>query len=140
MQNYCHFGKDIVIDGASDDAFVIVFIVVTIGVHPMNDVMLSSGIANGFFSINVSITSTSMDQLEKPMNNITSTITSTNQKNAFVQLPNSSGPVIDLENTFYNMFEKNLPKYKNRLNAIFFWPPLHSININMTYGHVFNNL
>ncbi len=63
---------------ASDATFVIVSIVVTIGVHPMNDVMLSSRIANGLFSINVSTTSTSMDQLKKTMNNISSTIASTN--------------------------------------------------------------
>jgi hypothetical protein len=74
------------------------------------------------------------------MNNISSNIASTNQNNAFVQLPNTSGLVIDLEDTFWNMFEKELPKYKNRLDAISFWPPLHSVNINMTYGHVFNNL
>jgi hypothetical protein len=116
----CHFEKDIVIDGASDLVVVIVSTIVTIGVHPTNDVMLSSRIASGLFSINVSTTSTSTDQLEKTMNNISSTIASTNQKNAFIQLPNTSGPIIDLEDTFWNMFENELPKYKDRLNAIFF--------------------
>jgi hypothetical protein len=38
------------------------------------------------------------------------------------------------------MFKKELPKYKDRLDAIFSQPLLHIININTTYGHDFNNL
>jgi hypothetical protein len=37
------------------------------------------------------------------------------------------------------MFEKELPKY-DRLDAIFPKPPFHIVNINITFGHVFNNL
>jgi len=38
------------------------------------------------------------------------------------------------------MFEKELAKYKDRLNAIFPWPLFHTINVNTTSDHVFNNL
>jgi len=35
---------------------------------------------------------------------------------------------------------KKLPKYKDRFDAIFLWPPFHTINVNPTSSHVFNNL
>lgn len=70
----------------------------TIGVHPTNDVMLSFGIVNGFFSISVFATSIFTNQ-EKTMNNTSSTIVFIDQENAFVQLPNTSGPIINLEDT-----------------------------------------
>jgi len=62
-----------------------------------------------------------------------------NEENVFVHVPNTSGSTIDFEDTFWNMFEKELPKY-NRLDAIFPQPPFHTININTTFGHFFNNL
>ncbi len=69
----------------------------------MNDglyaIMLTSTIVGGLFPINVSIASNSMDW-KKIINNFSHAITSTNQENAFVQLPNSSGFAIDDEDTF----------------------------------------
>jgi hypothetical protein len=62
------------------------------------------------------------------------------QESAFVNVANIGGFAIDLENMFWNnMIEKELPKYKDRLNAIFPQPQFHTINVNTTFGHVFNN-
>jgi hypothetical protein len=38
------------------------------------------------------------------------------------------------------MFEKELPKYKNHLDVIFPHHLLETINVNITYGHVFSHL
>jgi hypothetical protein len=49
--------------------------------------------------------------------------------------------VMDLEDSFWNtMFEKELPKYKDWLDTIFFSRPLEIINVNTTSNHVFNHL
>jgi hypothetical protein len=49
--------------------------------------------------------------------------------------------VMDSKNSFGNtMFEKELPKYKDRLDTIFPHRPLETINVNTTFGHVFNHL
>jgi hypothetical protein len=68
-------------------------------------------------------------------------VASIDKENAFVQVTNIGGFAIDLEDKFWNnMFEKELPRYKDRLDAIFRWPLLHTINVNTTSNHVFNNL
>ncbi len=75
------------------------------------------------------------------MNNVSPIIASTNEENAFIQVTNIGGFTIDLKNTLWNnMLKKKLPKYKNRLDAMFSWPSFHIININITSGHDFNNL
>jgi hypothetical protein len=62
--------------------------------------MLTSTIVGGLFPISVSIASNFMDW-KKIINNFSQyAITFTNQENAFVQLPNSSGFAIDHEDTF----------------------------------------
>jgi hypothetical protein len=66
-------------------------------------------------------------------------VTCSDEQNVFVHVPNTSGSTIDFENTFWKMFKKELHKY-NRLDAIFPQPSLHIVNINTTFGHVFNNL
>jgi hypothetical protein len=38
------------------------------------------------------------------------------------------------------MFDKELPKYKDRLDAIFPQLPFQTVNVNMTFNHVFNNV
>jgi len=49
--------------------------------------------------------------------------------------------VMDLEDSFSNtMFEKKLPKYKDRLDTIFLCHLLEIINVNTTSNHVFNHL
>jgi hypothetical protein len=43
--------------------------------------------------------------------------------------------------TFWNeMFEKELPKYKDHLDVIFPCHLLGTINVNITSGHVFSHL
>lgn len=59
---------------------VIVVIVMTIGVHPMNDglstIMLTSKVVGGLFPISVSATSNFMDR-KKIINNFSHVVTST---------------------------------------------------------------
>ncbi len=75
------------------------------------------------------------------MNNMSPIVASIDQENAFVEVTNIGGSAIDFENIFWNnMFEKELPMYKDRLHAIFLQPILHIINVNATCNHVFNNL
>jgi hypothetical protein len=51
------------------------------------------------------------------------------------------GRFVDLEKTFWNhMFEKELPKYKDVLNAIFTWLLFKIINVNTSSSHIFNHL
>jgi hypothetical protein len=38
------------------------------------------------------------------------------------------------------MFEKEVPKYKDHLDVIFPCHPLGTINVNITFGHVFSHL
>jgi hypothetical protein len=38
------------------------------------------------------------------------------------------------------MFEKELPKYKDRLDVTFPCHPLETINVNIIFGHVFSHL
>jgi hypothetical protein len=48
---------------------------------------------------------------------------------------------IDFNSSFWNgLFEKKLPKYKDRLQAIHSCPLLQTININKTSSHLFNQL
>jgi hypothetical protein len=67
--------------------FVVVVIVTTIGVHPMNDglstIMLTFKVVDGLFPISVSATSNFMDR-KKIINNFSHVVTSIDQKNAFV--------------------------------------------------------
>jgi hypothetical protein len=47
---------------------------------------------------------------------------------------------IDFNISFWNgLFEKELPKYKDRLQAIHSCPLLKTININKTSSHIFTN-
>jgi len=49
--------------------------------------------------------------------------------------------VMDSKKSFGNtMFEKELPKYKDRLDTIFPHRLLETINVNTTFSHVFNHL
>jgi hypothetical protein len=51
------------------------------------------------------------------------------------------GNVIESENVFWNnIFEKKLPKYKDRLDMIFPCCLLEMINVKTAYGHVFSHL
>jgi len=52
------------------------------------------------------------------------------------------GRSINLEKTFWNnMFEKELPKYKDMLDAIFTpWLLPKTINVNTSSSHIFNHL
>jgi hypothetical protein len=52
-----------------------------------------------------------------------------------------SGNVMESEDAFWNnMFKKELPKYKARLDIIFSCHPFETININTTSKHVFSHL
>jgi hypothetical protein len=39
-----------------------------------------------------------------------------------------------------NMFEKELPKYKDRFDTIFSCHLFEAINVNIIFGHVFSHL
>ncbi len=45
----------------------------------------------------------------------------------------------EFENAFWNIFKKELHKYKDCLDTIFLHYPLETINVNTTYGQVFNH-
>jgi hypothetical protein len=52
-----------------------------------------------------------------------------------------SGFEMESKGAFWNeMFEKELPKYKDHLDLIFPCHPLETINVNTTFGHVFSHL
>jgi hypothetical protein len=118
MQIHYYVREDIVVDGAGDINFVTIFVVVRIDYHLMNDglsiAMLTSRVVGGLSFVSVFTSSTSMNT----MNNVLPIVTSANEQNVFVHVPNTSGSAIDFEDTLWNMFEKELPKY-NRLDAIF---------------------
>ncbi len=128
MQVHYYVRKDIVVDGAGDIIFFIFFVVVKIDYHLMNDglstPMLISRVVGSLFSVSVFTTFTYMNT----MNNVLPIVSFANEENVFVHVPNTSGYTIDFENTFWNMFEKELPKY-NKLDAIFPQPLLHIVNI-----------
>ncbi len=49
-----------------------------------------------------------------------------------LHVPNLSEFAIDFKNIFWNnMFEKNLPKHKDMLDATFLQPSFKTININI---------
>jgi hypothetical protein len=85
---------------ANDIGFVAIFSIMRIGDHLMNDgfyiVVLTSKVVGSTSLVNVSTTST----LVNIMNNMSPIVAFTNQKNAFVQVQNTSGSAIDLEDTF----------------------------------------
>jgi len=105
----------------------------------MNDglsiALLIFKVVSGLFFVSVFRTSTFMNTT----NNVFLIVACPNEQNVVVHVPNTSGSTIDFEDTFWNMFKKELPKY-DRLDAIFPQPPLHIVNIHTTFGHVFNNL
>jgi len=48
---------------------------------------------------------------------------------------------MDFKGAFWNeMFEKELPNYKDLLNVIFPCHPLETISVNIIFGHVFSHL
>jgi hypothetical protein len=79
---------------------VTVFVIVRIDDHFMNDglfiVMLTSKVVGGLSSIRVFTTSTSMNT----MNNVLPIVISVDEQNVFVHVRNTSGFVIDFEDTF----------------------------------------
>ncbi len=83
---------------------MIVFVVAKIDCHLMNDrlfvVVLTFEVISGFSFIIISTTSTFVNT----MNNVSPTITSIEEENGFVHVPNTGGSIIDLEDTFLNMF------------------------------------
>jgi hypothetical protein len=85
---------------ANDIGFVAIFSTMRIGDHLMNDgfyiVVLTSKVVGSPSLVNVSTTST----LVNTMNNMSPIVAFTNQENAFVQVQNTSGSAIDLEDTF----------------------------------------
>jgi hypothetical protein len=100
MQVHYYVKEDTLVDGASDIGFVIVFVVAKIDCHFMNDglfvVVLTFRIVGGFSCVIISTTSPSMNT----MNNVSPTVTYVEEENGFVQVPNTSGSIIDLEDTF----------------------------------------
>jgi hypothetical protein len=100
MQIHYYVREDIVVDGAGDISFVTIFVVVRIDYHLMNDGLstarLISRIVGGLSSVNVFIASTSMNT----MNNVLPIVVFVDEQNVFVHVPNTSGYVIDFENTF----------------------------------------
>jgi predicted small secreted protein len=118
---------------------VIVSVVTTIDCYPMIDGLLDTVLTYGIVGclpfVRVSVASIFVNT----MNNVSPIVAFADEENAFIQVSNIGGSVIDLEDTFWNMFEKELLKYKNRLDVIFPRPPLHTVNVNTTLGHVFNN-
>jgi hypothetical protein len=44
------------------------------------------------------------------------------------------------DNVFNDLFEIELPKYKDKLESIFGRVSLGVVNLNTTFGHLFNNL
>ncbi len=51
------------------------------------------------------------------------------------------GSEMDFEGAFWNeVFEKELPKYKDRLDVFFPCHPLETISVNTIFGHVFSHL
>jgi hypothetical protein len=86
----------------------------------------------------------SIDQ-KKVMNTSTISIVSLDQQNKLVELPElgvgGSDFVIDFEVGFWNnLFDKKLPKYKDRLEAIFPHHPLEVVNLNIIFVHIFSHL
>lgn len=50
-------------------------------------------------------------------------------------------PFIFMKIFFWNLFEKELPKYKDKLDAIFILLPLlEAVNVNTTSNHIFSHL
>jgi hypothetical protein len=84
----------------NDIGFVAIFSTMRIGDHLMNDgfyiVVLTPKVVGSPSLVNVSTTST----LVNTMNNMSPIVVFTNQENAFVQVQNTSGSAIDLEDTF----------------------------------------
>ncbi len=48
--------------------------------------------------------------------------------------------MMESENAFWNMFEKELPKYKEHLDMIFSHCLCETINVNIASRHVFSHL
>jgi hypothetical protein len=72
---------------------------------------------------------------------ICSIVASTNQGKAIIQVSESksSGFHIDLEICWNDLFEKELPTYNAKLHAMHSRPPLETINVNKTIGHISNH-
>lgn len=95
------------------------------------------GISVGNFVDNASI------DLEKVKTFVCFVVDSTNQGKAIIQLLEleSSKLDFDLESNFWNdLFEKELKKYDDRLQAMHYRPLLETINVNKAIGHIFNHL
>jgi hypothetical protein len=79
---------------------VTIFVVVRIDYHLMNDglsiAMLISRVVGGLFFVSVFTTSISMNT----MNNVLPIVVFADEQNVFVHVPNTSGFVIDFEDTF----------------------------------------
>ncbi len=77
-----------------------IFVVVRIDYHLMNDglsiAMLISRVVGGLFFVSVFTTSISMNT----MNNVLPIVVFADEQNVFVHVPNTSGFVIDFEDTF----------------------------------------
>ncbi len=71
-------------------------------------------------------------------------IASTYQRKAIIQvleLKSTSELDFDLESNFWNdLFEKDLKKYDDRLQAMHYCPSLETINVNKAIGHIFSHL
>jgi len=85
-------------------------------------------------------TTTSIDP-KKINTPICSIVASTNQGKAIIQVsePKSGGFDIELENFWNVLFEKELPKYNDKLHAMHSRPPLETINVNKAIGHISNH-
>lgn len=104
------FGEDTIVDGDVNFTFVVVFVTITIGVHPTHDhfvfIVCCFGITSGFFSRNVYITSISMDWKKTHKQSFTYCHCYILIL-YFVQLPNLGGFVIKFEKSlWYNMLDK----------------------------------
>jgi DNA-binding cell septation regulator SpoVG len=100
MQIHYYVREDIVVDGVGDINFVTIFVVVRIDYHRMNDglfiAMSTSRVVGDLSFVNVFTASTSMNT----MNHVLLVVSSANEQNVFVHVPNTNGCAIDFEDTF----------------------------------------
>jgi hypothetical protein len=100
----------------------------------------STNVCPNFSFVDVSHASTFKFQ-ENNMKKMVPYDLSFDQENMHMPLPNFGGSILDFDDNFENiMFDKELPKHKDKLDAIFAQPSFQIVNVNTSSSHVFNNL
>jgi hypothetical protein len=109
MQVHYYVREDIVVDGVGDINFVIVFVVVKIDYHLMNDglstAMSTSRVVGNLSSVSVFTTFTSMNT----MNNVLPIFVFANEENVFIHLPKLVDLQLILKTHFGTCSKKSCP-------------------------------